>query len=89
MQVSFGVILVGWVLTQPLRLSQGDLGSSVGSEVVESCIERTDLVDVPVELFLGTAVVPSSFDGRVVKVVVRRRNCEVFPMVYTVLRSKV
>ena len=60
-------------MTELVRLSQGDRGSFVSYAVVESCMERagpTGVVDVPVELFPGTAAVLSGTECTDVEVVV-------------------
>jgi hypothetical protein len=48
----------------------------------------TGVVDVPMKLFPDTAAVLLGIDGIDVEIVVWRGNCQMFPMVYVVVRSK-
>ena len=83
--------MVGWTLTELVRLCQGDGDSFMGSAVVESCMERTrrrGVVDVPVRLFPDMAAVFSGIDGINVGFVVWPGNAQLLPLVCAVLRSE-
>jgi hypothetical protein len=51
-------------------------------------MERTGVVDVPVKLSPGMAAVLSGMDGVDIEIVVWRGNCQLFPLVYAILRSE-